>query len=148
MPNWCQCQLTIRGKEAEVFRLIEKVKGPNGLIDFNVFVPMPKEYIVEPKDNSFEAQFEASAACPKRPDGMPLWYDWSINNWGTKWNAAHVQSWNEQPKQPNGDSSYTLHFDTAWSPPRPILNLLRELYPKLEIYFEFEDEFDGKTYTI
>ena len=36
--------------------------------------------------------------------GYPTWYEWSIANWGTKWNA-----FNQNFEEPN-----VLWFDTAW----------------------------------
>lgn len=59
----------------------------------------------------------------------PTWYEWCIKNWGTKWNAC--DSWVEDD---------IIHFDTAWSPPIPVLIALSKKYPNNEFYLEFEDE--------
>lgn len=46
--------------------------------------------------------------------GHTDWYSWSIDKWGTKWNAYGVSVERE------GDERLVLKFDTAWSPPEPI----------------------------
>lgn len=46
--------------------------------------------------------------------GYTGWYDWAIDNWGTKWDAYSV-SWSR-----DSDTEATLKFDTAWSCPEPV----------------------------
>lgn len=53
--------------------------------------------------------------------GHKDWYDWSIANWGTKWNAYSFQLVKED------ENSLTVQFDTAWSTPEPIWDKLEEL---------------------
>lgn len=44
----------------------------------------------------------------------PPWYQWAMENWGTKWGAYDVM----EPVQLCGDSfCWTFTFETAWSPP-------------------------------
>jgi hypothetical protein len=66
--------------------------------------------------------------------GAPTWYEWSINNWGTKWNACGYYT----------DTDYSesdkLCFETAWSAPHPILEKLSEMYPEIRFEHEWADE--------
>jgi hypothetical protein len=48
--------------------------------------------------------------------GYCTWYRWTINNWGTKWNACNVSV---------GEKS--IYLDTAWSFPVPIFEKLIEI---------------------
>ena len=48
--------------------------------------------------------------------GADTWYEWCIENWGTKWNAC------ESDLQGN-----VMYFDTAWSCPIPVLTRLGHL---------------------
>lgn len=67
--------------------------------------------------------------------GFPTWYEWSINNWGTKWNAydcIEIEDAAEARKE--------LCFNTAWSAPHPILSKLAQMYPDVEIEHEWADE--------
>lgn len=76
----------------------------------------------------------------------PTWYEWSINNWGTKWNAYGYEE----------DTDYSemkrLWFQTAWSAPHPVLQKLTEMYPEITFEHEWADEDIGancgrKTYS-
>ena len=68
-----------------------------------------------------------------REHGAPTWYDWSINNWGTKWN--------NDPETPVVDQETgTLHFDTAWSMPEPIFVELSRQHPELTFDVSWADE--------
>lgn len=66
--------------------------------------------------------------------GSTTWYDWSIKNWGTKWNAYGYDS---EADYGSGDS---LRFQTAWSGPHPILEKLSEMYPSITFVHQWADE--------
>lgn len=51
--------------------------------------------------------------------GVLTWYDWAPKNWGTKWNAYEVSV--------DAKNNY-IKFDTAWSDPKPILELFVEKF--------------------
>lgn len=75
---------------------------PEVYLDFEKILPMPK------KLKGTEV-----------PTDKPNWYDWSIENWGTKWNSydGYVQ-----------DEGISFH--TAWGPPAPIVGALAKLIEK------------------
>lgn len=62
--------------------------------------------------------------------GHATWYDWCIENWGTKWNAYS----NEQ------EDEDTIIFETAWSNPEPVMLKLSEMYPEATIEHWWADE--------
>lgn len=66
--------------------------------------------------------------------GAPTWYEWSVNNWGTKWNAYGYDE--------NADYSKNtdLWFQTAWSAPHPVIEKLAEMYPDIVFDHEWADE--------
>ena len=43
--------------------------------------------------------------------GIPNWYDWNCENWGTKWDSCHVEFIDETA------NTVDIQFETAWSPP-------------------------------
>ena len=49
------------------------------------------------------------------------WYDWSVQNWDTKWDAYDVVVTDDDPE------SVEIEFNTAWSPPEAICNQIREI---------------------
>ena len=61
--------------------------------------------------------------------GKTTWYDWAIENWGTKWEATEI-----------GCDKNTIIFDTAWSTPEPIFEKLSELLPDEYIEVKYADE--------
>lgn len=63
------------------------------------------------------------------------WYDWSCSNWGTKWNAYGFEC---------GEEDNRLVFDTAWSPPTPVIKRLSELYPEVRLEHAWADEDIGR----
>ncbi len=71
--------------------------------------------------------------------GTPTWYEWSISNWGTKWNAYSCSQFEETSEECN-----KIFLNTAWSAPHPILNKLASMYPDLEIEHEWADEDFGQ----
>lgn len=74
--------------------------------------------------------------------GYTSWYDWSVVNWGTKWNATGTIT-------SKTASRYNwIQFDTAWSPAEPIHKELSRLYPNDPFDIEWLDEsqqFGGHT---
>ena len=66
--------------------------------------------------------------------GFSDWYDWSIANWGTKWNAYGYEHFNLS------ENSNTIYFLTAWSAPHPVMGKLSEMFPKVKITHEWADE--------
>jgi hypothetical protein len=64
--------------------------------------------------------------------GARSWYEWSIQHWGTKWNACDPEVTD------NGDSSLHVKFDTAWDFPFPIFEKLVTDFPTLD--------FEGSAY--
>ena len=61
--------------------------------------------------------------------GTDNWYDWTCNNWGTKWNAC----------EPQVDEIY-ISFNTAWAHPAPIIQKLSEEFPNVTLEVAYADE--------
>ena len=73
--------------------------------------------------------------------GCATWYDWSCQNWGTKWDAIYKEGTPEEGK---------LIFLTAWSEPINVIEKLFEKYPNSKIEWEYIgecNEFRGKIYS-
>jgi hypothetical protein len=87
MPNWCQNVATIRHDDVEKIDAIENELKTD-------------------KDNSGLFQMLR----PRPADQDESWYDWNVNNWGTKWEASVYDF------ERLDDSSIRVNFDTAWGP--------------------------------
>jgi hypothetical protein len=66
----------------------------------------------------------------KEQTGYADWYEWSVNNWGTKWNATEGMCYAQRTR-------IRLTFWTAWSPPVPIVEALSEKYPTTKFSLRF-----------
>lgn len=65
-----------------------------------------------------------------RLHGAPTWCEWSIENWGTKWNAY------QQKILDYG----LIEFQTAWNCPRKFLQMLAARFPDVELIVKYADE--------
>ena len=69
-------------------------------------------------------------------------YDWCIKNWGTKWGLYDIQVTDPEP-----DAGYlTYIFQTAWSPPGPVIKAMAERFRALTFdlrYYEGGMGFQG-----
>jgi hypothetical protein len=62
--------------------------------------------------------------------GHISWYSWSIEKWGTKWNAYDVRI------VEHAQDHLVFCFDTAWSPPVPIFHALATREEVTNLTFE------------
>jgi hypothetical protein len=131
--NYPQAYLKQRVKDIE-----ECIKNPPRVVlDFNGTVPMPME--LEGTEASFgklDDPEEAKALMEKY--GATDWYQWHLNNWGTKWNAYDVDN---EPETIEGGLRY--RFDTAWSSPAQWLYQTAEQFPELRFEDAWQDEGGG-----
>ena len=63
--------------------------------------------------------------------GASTWYDWCVNNWGTKWNSYGYSE---------DRDVHSAVFDTAWSAPKPVMLKLSEMIPDVRITHQWADE--------
>jgi hypothetical protein len=129
MPNWCTNRLTIAGPDDKIQELLDKARGPDQHgneeeFTFHSFVPMP--------DDVFRGNL--SMEDEKKHPGEKNWLGFCRENWGTKWDCTRVAI------EDGEEGGKVIHFDTAWSPPTPILDKISQLFPELSIVHEFADE--------
>lgn len=65
--------------------------------------------------------------------GQPTWYEWSIQHWGTQWNAYYPAPADEN----------TLAFCTRWASPTSVVGKLAEMFPALKFEHVWADESFG-----
>ena len=115
MPNWCNNQITITGPNSVIDKIEEIVKTEDthentGLLNF--FKPMPKE---------LEGTTSPSSSAKKpQPmvEGFDNWYDWRVENWGTKWELCEFYGVDRQHLNDSLDeSTISFAFSSAWAPP-------------------------------
>lgn len=158
MPNHIAHRVKFIGEQlAEASQFVQSQDG-NGDIcpfDFQKIVPRPKDlditsnglvmYLQNPFtihhpcstliDGIRKAKLEwvqnfAQACINLNKHGHASWYLWSLEHWGTKWNA-----YDQRQIEPG-----YFYFKTAGSHPRPIFIALSKRFPELTISVEYADE--------
>ena len=145
MPNWCDNDLYIEGPEADIRAFLGFAKGRMNeeelLLDFNKIVPMPKTVTTDMITEPWLKAMRLTAG----QDG-DLWYEWRLQYWGTKWQPQGVHIEEEKSDDQDSTRRVKMVFDTAWSPPKPIIVAASQLFPTLDFelrYFEAGCGFNG-----
>jgi len=121
MPNWCDNQITITGPSSVIDKIEKIVKeesnnAEKGLLQF--FHPMPKELLETEAGPTAKTKKEKQARQIRKLEfGAENWYDWRVNNWGTKWEVSEFFGVDKQADALIGDSTISFAFSSAWSPP-------------------------------
>lgn len=108
--------IAVKRREAKVVEMLTAK-----ITDFNMVIPQP-------------VNIETGDCSGKHEPGIICWRDWSINNWGTKWNGYELEL------ERDGDGTAKLRFQTAWSHPVPVIEALSTMFPEAEIQVSYADE--------
>lgn len=101
MPNWCYNRVTVEGPAPDLAAFQSAIVKADGKASvLSNLVPRPDDI----GDN---------------------WYEWSLNNWGTKWEDDMDISSITEPWR------LILSGDTAWAPPIPGYVMASEKFPTL-----------------
>lgn len=166
MPNHCENFLYIGGARQEILDFLDFAKSENGALDFNKFIPYPDNFKQMDTEHALFGPFSDSKLSQEDQEALTQAYqkkwktahdgynsggfEWCRDNWGTKWNAysLHVH-WNTLPSCRGFDGGGNIDekttfdygcmaivFETAWSPPRPVIHKMIEMFPRLSISCE------------
>jgi hypothetical protein len=117
MPNWCNN--TVEVYHPDPSKLKALVEAFNNGEMCNYIHPVPESLKIvagrvgdatDPKQIELEAQEKANLEA----HGYSTWYDFCVNEWGTKWDVGG-DGMEVELKGLKNDA--TLCFDSAWSPP-------------------------------
>ena len=136
MPNWCNNYLELTHDDPEMITRAQKAFADGRLLD--EFVPVPKDlHIVagrvgddtDPKQIELEAQEKSNLAT----HGYSTWYDYCVNEWGTKWDVGG----DGDQARLDGPNHISMNFDSAWAPPVPAMEKFQDLGFRVKlIYWE------------
>lgn len=116
MPNWTKNHVIIKADKDTIAKIKSLVTTEKNAFSLNAIVPMP-EKLPEAKDGKF-----------------PAWYDWCVENWGTKWETREAKFIR------GGVRVLHYKFYTAWADPGNALEALSKLFPTATITNEAEYE--------
>lgn len=121
MPNYCSGFVSIKCSD-EVFEQIKDfVKSDNSVFDFDRIIPMPENIYRGPLGAEEEKLY-----------GKDNWYDWSLENWGTKWNACYSCL-----------DGFEYEITTAWAPCSPVISALAKHFPEATIRYSYTESDNG-----
>ena len=119
MPNWCSCRATVSGP-APVIKEITDILNEESTPLLAWMVPQP--------------QFQ----------GDQDWYQWNVNNWGTKWDVTDVYFEHQAE-----EDQIQFSFSTAWGPPVEAFTRWAESDGRVQFTLEYWEPgmgFVGKNY--
>lgn len=117
MPNWCDNVVTFSHADPEMIRRV--VTGYTGEGLMAEFWPIPDKLINTIAGSYGDPDQQAELEQRERENilefGYRNWYDWALDNWGTKWDITSGE--NGDPSVSEDGLSVQFSFNSAWSPP-------------------------------
>ena len=133
MPNWCNNSVEIYHTDPAMIERARKAFNGEGLLQ--EFIPVPQALLDTVSGSTGEDKREAHEAQQKanvEQYGYANWYDFCVNEWGTKWEIG--ADGNPAQDIPGG---LMLGFDSAWSPPIAAYEKLLEMGFRIRaMYYE------------
>ena len=105
MPNWCNNTIKVQATKERIDEFEKFLNENDGKDWFTHFRPLPEELTNEG------------------------WYEWSINNWGCKWNCD-ANDW-----QRIDENTISFWFDSPWGPPIQAYQQLEQLGFEVRAYY-------------
>jgi hypothetical protein len=108
MPNWCSNSIKIAGDREEIDKILNKAKTEKSDFSLSQLFPIPELN----KKN---------------------WYDWCVENWGTKWDLSSVDIDDQ-------DDVVFVNCQTAWGSPLEAFHKISKDYPNLSFTITYDEQ--------
>lgn len=137
MPNWCDNTLEVSHQDPKMVERFVTAFKAGRLCD--EFIPIPAELKDSVANGSVREELIAKV-------GYSDWYDFCVNEWGTKWDVGGDDGYIE-----SDGTSAQMSFQSAWSPPIGLYPVLEQLgFSVRAMYYEpgcafagiYEDGYD------
>ena len=147
MPNWCNNSVEIYHEDPKMIERVRTAFNDGRLLA--EFIPIPQSLKIVAGcvgDPDEQKKLEEDTARNREVHGYGNWYDYCVNEWGTKWDVG--ADGNPAQDIPGG---LMLGFESAWAPPCGAYEKLTEQGFRIRaMYFEpgmafagvWEDGFD------
>lgn len=147
MPNWCTNRLTVSGDKHELTKfkeltLVKPEQGSELNFTMEILHPTPKELLEQTSpvmwrgelhDEEGQKAFEKHIGELKEKYGYTDWYNWRVDKWGTKWDAAESCICDDE------DTLFSVDYDTAWAPNTAWVQYVAKAFPTLQFTLSFEE---------
>ena len=108
MPNWCNNTIKVQATKERIDEFEKFLNENDGKEWFTYFRPLPEELVNEG------------------------WYEWSINNWGCKWNCD-ANDW-----QRIDENTISFWFDSPWGPPLALYEFMVD--EEFDVHASYHEE--------
>ena len=142
MPNWCQNGVTIRHQDPMKIKLLKDACLNEGFCNYAIPVPAALKDTMAGAygDADKQAALEQQEADNLAKYGYKNWYDFCVDEWGTKWDVQF-----DSIEVSDDGLELTGSFDSAWAPPIGVYSaLVQEGYDVVAYYNEPGMVFCGK----
>ena len=133
MPNWCNNSVEIYHDDPKMLERVRTAFNDGRLLA--EFIPIPQSLKIVAGcvgDPDEQKKLEEDTARNKEVHGYGNWYDYCVNEWGTKWDVG--ADGNPAQDIPGG---LMLGFESAWAPPCAAYEKLTEQGFRIRaMYFE------------
>ena len=133
MPNWCNNSVEIYHDDPAMIERVRTAFNGEGLLQ--EFIPVPEDLrniVAGSVPVAEEEAHKAKEQANRDKYGYTNWYDYCVNEWGTKWDIG--ADGNPAQDIPGG---LMLGFDSAWSPPIAAYEKLLEMGFRIRaMYYE------------
>ena len=136
MPNWCSNTVEIAHEDPAMLKRAVDAFNRGELL--NEFIPVPQDLKIvagcvgsadDPKQIALEAQEKANI----EKHGYKTWYEFCVNEWGTKWDIGGTDM--DPIVLEEGQTDTTLCFESAWAPPVGAYDKLEALGFSIRAYY-------------
>jgi hypothetical protein len=135
MPNWCNNTLELQHEDPAMIERAKKAFAEGKLLE--EFCPVPASlHIVAGRvgdDNDLkQIELEAQEKFNRETHGYANWYDYCVNEWGTKWDVGGDDYNAPIQESPN---KIIMSFDSAWAPPSGAMDKMMDLGFSVRLYY-------------
>jgi hypothetical protein len=140
MPNWCNNSVEIYHNDPKMIERVRTAFNGEGLLQ--EFIPVPadlRNIVAGSVPEAERADHELKEELNRITYGYTNWYDFCVNEWGTKWDVG--ADGNPAQDIPGG---LMLGFDSAWAPPVAAYEKLQAMGFRIRaMYYECGMAFAG-----
>ena len=135
MPNWCNNVVEIGHEDPAKLKALVEAYNEGKFCSFAIPVPASLSIVagrVGEEGSPEQIELEAQEKSNLEKHGYANWYDFCVNEWGTKWDVGGD---GDRIELEEGQDNTTLDFDSAWAPPLGVYQALMEQGFSVRAYF-------------
>ena len=132
MPNWCNNTLTLEHEDPAMIARAKAAFLDGRLLAEFIPVPADLQIVAGSVPVAEEAEHKLKEEFNRITHGYANWYDFSVNEWGTKWDVG-----GDDGVLNDIEGGIIVSFDSAWAPPTTAYEKLHEMgFKILAMYYE------------